>query len=180
VTYGAANITKLEMTNYFISPNTLTFSVLMNPSNSLTQAAYPFPTIEDLLNRKIIGIEVFCDIDVPFDPNNSGVPVVDVNMFKGAFLTLYTSSNPGTNVPGSTQQPGLFYDKLPFSSLRRVRNANTSVSYSDELFLIRPTFLVLNKSKVEFPTPVTLTSPQSALVQVHYLDENDMGTKYMM
>lgn len=171
--------------NTFISPNSLVVSVLLNPSGGNTLASTIFPTQQELQNRKIIAIETFCNLDIQNDPLNPGIGVVPYAIFRNAFLTLYTSMPP-TNPAAkpSMQQPGLFYDKVPFASLRRVQNNDTSLtplpSFSRDIFRIRPTELAFNKCKIEFPTSVTQAAQYSAVFVFHYLDIDDTGAAYMV
>lgn len=170
----------------FISPNSLVISVLVEPSNGSTLAAYIFPTQQELQNRKIIAIESYVNTDIDKDPMNPGVDVLTVPVFNRAFLTLYTSATgqmskvTGT---GGKQEPGLFYDKLPLCSLRRVQNITVGVtpqaSYVKSIFRIRPTELAFNKCKVEFPTTIAIAGAMSAVFTFHYLDEGDDGKMWI-
>jgi hypothetical protein len=161
-------------------------SVLIEPSSNTSPAAQMFPTVQDLQNRKVIAIETYCNIDFDKDPNNPGIDVLSVPVFNRAFLTLYTSaSGDGTNISGKggKKEPGLMYNMIPLSSIRRVQNNDFSLSplasFSKEIFRIRPTFLSLNKCKIELPTSITMQAPQSAVFVFHYLDEGDDGTMWM-
>lgn len=171
------------MSALFISPNSLIVSVVLTPSSGNTLAATIFPTQQELQGRKIIAIETFADIDIENDPLNPDTPVIDATIFKNAFLTLYTSMPPTNAGSGGTQQPGLFYDKIPFASLRRAQNNDTALtplpSFAKDIFRIRPTELAFNKCKIEIPTPQTLSTPKSCVFVFHYLDLNDPGTKWM-
>lgn len=156
--------------------NTEIVSVELTPTGGNTNTSYKFPTPEELFDHLIVAVEVFADVDMAFDPNNSGNTPPSTPIFNAAFLTLYTSSVPAIKDEASTQQPGLWYDKVPFSSMRRVQNNDITLtplpSFSKDLFRIRPTFLVFNKCKVEFPTGVAIGNNVSAVVMFHYLDKN--------
>lgn len=168
----------------FISPNCLNVSVKLTPSGGTTKESWTFPTQEELANRKIIAIETFSDVDMTDDPENSGRFPPTTALFNKLFLTLYTSSVPASNDAGSTQQPGLFYDRIAFSSLRRVQNNDFNLSpipsFSKEIFRIRPTFLVFTKCKVQCPgPPLAIADTFSGVFTFHYLDIDDDGAGWM-
>lgn len=167
----------------FLSPNAKVLSVLITPSGATSTASTTFPTQQDLENRKIIAIQAYMDQDITNDPLNPSTVVMTSAVFSNAFLTLYTAAVRNDSAFTAHQQPGLFYDKIPFPQLRNVFNNNTSgavtSSYSPTLFLIRPTELSFNKCKVEFPTPVAMASPMSAVFVFHYLDKGDDGSAWM-
>jgi hypothetical protein len=164
----------------FLSPNVKAVSVLLTPSSNNTMASYTFPTQQDLENRKIVAIEAFCGgVDVLYDPLNSGVQVMGIDLFQSAFLTLYTAAVTNPLMNGGQQQAGLFYDKIPLPRLRMVQNSYAQAlpapSNSGGPFIIRPTEISFTKSKVEFPTNVPLTTQKTATFLFHYLDLGDNG-----
>ncbi len=167
----------------FISPNTKIISIPITPSGGSTPASTPIPTQQDLQDRKIIAIESYCSIDIDFDPENSGVDVLTPALFSNCFLTLYTSAVKNKAVKGDKQEPGLFYEKIPFPRMRCVQNNDTTltplVSNAFAPFLIRPTELAFNKCKIEFPTGITMGQKYSAVLMVHYLDLGDDGAWWM-
>lgn len=174
------------MNQPFRSPNNKPISVLITPSSGNTQATYKFDTQEDLQDRKVIAIEAYCGVvDLIYDPNNSGVLVMPQAVFAQAFLTLYTSAV-SDSVPDSTgktkkktQEPGLFYDRIPLPSLRSVANQDTNLtplpSGRDYIYQIRATELAFNKCKIEFPTPVAIGQTYAAVFTFHYLDKGVTG-----
>jgi hypothetical protein len=167
----------------FLSPNSKLISVLITASGGTTVSSYTFPTQQDLENHKIIAIESFCADDMGLDPLNPAVPVLTSAIFNNAFLTLYTAPVKTKNTMTQKQEAGLFYDKIPLIRLRNVENNNTSgsvtASGSRELFLIRPTELTFNKTKVEFPNNQAIANTFSAVFLFHYLDKYDDGDYYM-
>lgn len=168
---------------FFISPNAKTLSVLITPSGGNSVASTTFPTQQDLENRKIVAVEAFSANDMTYDPLNSGTPILTTPVFNAAFLTLYVSAVKNPNNFSRFQQPGLFYDKIPFSSLRRVQNYTTGTAQNSNLtsgiFMIRPTEMSFNKCKVELPTTVAMANEMSAVFVFHYLDIGDDGTDWM-
>lgn len=167
----------MDQLTIFRSPNSKPVSVIISPSSGTTKAFYQFPTQEDLQDRKIVAIEAYCGVvDIINDPNNASNLVIPQAVFANAFLTLYTSAVTDA-LPGKkkTQEPGLFYDRIPLASLRRVNNydvAQTPLpSNSNGIFLIRATELAFNKCKVEFPTPVSISQSYGAVFTFHYLDK---------
>lgn len=158
-------------------------SVLINPSGGFSPASVTFPTQQDLENRKIVAISAYSVDDMTNDPNNPGVATMTAAVFKQSFLTLYTAAVRNRNVFTQHQEPGLFYDKIPLSQLRNVWNNDTATatrsSGSPNLFLIRPTEITFNKTKIEFPTPVAMANPMSAVLMFHYLDKGDDGTFWL-
>lgn len=171
------------MNNTFVSPNSLMLSVPITPSAGFTLSSSIFQPQQELQNRKIIAIEAYCDLDIEFDPLNPNTPVLPYAAFRNAYLTLYTSLPPVNAGSGGLQQPGLFYDKIPLVSLRRVQNNDTALtplpSFAQDIFRIRPTNLAFQKCKVEFPTPISLAEVSSAIFMFHYLDLGDSGEKWM-
>lgn len=175
--------------NAFISPNSKVIGVLLTPSGGTTSASYTFPTQQELQDRKIVAIEAYVGIsasnagDILNDPTNPGIACLTPLLFQNAFLTLYTAAVKNQTVFARHQEAGLFYDKIPFASLRRVQNgfqvALPSASFVRSIFMIRPTELTFNKCKVEFPTPVVLAEVQSAVFVFHYLDKGDDGSQWM-
>jgi hypothetical protein len=162
----------------FIAPNTKSISVKITASGGFTAASYEFPTQQDLQNRKIIAIESFCDLDFTFDPNNSAVRTLPVLLFNQAFLSVYNSAVRNPNMAARTQQAGLFYDKIPLCKMRTMNNYIGAIggpSNANDIFIIRPTEINWNKTKVEFPTPVAFTGTYYATFVVSYLDINDNG-----
>jgi hypothetical protein len=158
-------------------------SVLVTPTAGSSPASAIFPTVQELQDRKVVAIEAYCGIDITSDPNNPGIPVLDTTIFPLAFLTLYTSAVPNKSFFNKFQESGDFYSKVALASMRRVNNNDTTLtplpSFTNDIFMIRPTELAFNKCKVEFPTGVAMASPQSAVFLFHYLDKGDDGTSWM-
>ena len=169
-------------TSVFVSPNTLLIECIIQPSGGSTQQKNPFGTQMQLQNRKIIGIETLSNQDVTNSPISTGNPVITSPIFKGAFLTLYTTS---INQNGKLVRPeGLWYDQIPLSVLRRVHNYDVTAaavtSGGSDVFRLRPTEIAWTKCYVSIPAPIAIgASAMSALFLVHYLDEGDPGTQYM-
>ena len=165
----------------FFSPNTKIISVQINPSGGNTPASVTFPTQEDLINRKIVSIECFSVLEMPLDPLNPGVVNLSQPVFQGGFLTLYTSAVKNPNNFSKDQEPGLFYEKVPLVALRRIFTplATSSQGSVYERFIIRPTEINFNKTKVEFPNTIAMANPMSAIFMFTYLDMGDDGTNFM-
>lgn len=163
------------MNAIYMAPNTLMVSVPLQASGGFTQAGYIFPTQQQLFNHRIVSVEAFSSLDIASDPNNSGYTAMPPSVFKNAFLTLYSS----TQDPDTTQQPGLWYDKIPMCKMRMARNGDTELSYANGPFIIRPTQMSFNKCKVEFPTTTALADNVSAVFLFTYLDIGDKGRSWM-
>lgn len=168
--------------------NSLPVSVIITPSNGNTLASYIFPSQQELFGKKIIAIESYCAIDCSVDPNNAGYRPLPITIFRAAFLTLYTSVTADPAQAPSTQQPGLFYDRTPFPSLRRLSNYGAdsegvfASGINSGMFQIRPSFLAFNKCKVEFPTPIDISAQGliSAVFTFYYLDDGDDGKRFLV
>ncbi len=167
----------------FISPNAMGISVEITASNGSTPAVTPFPTQEDLQDCKIVAVEAFSAVDMPYDPLNSGIPILSVPLFNACYLSIYTSAVKGNQPWNKNQQPGLFYDYIPLNVMRPVINYTGFIQQPSNMvsgkFLIRPTELAFNKCKIQFPTPVAMTSTYSAFFVFHYLDKGDDGVSWM-
>lgn len=163
-------------TSVFVAPNSLAIECVITPSGGFTKTLNPFSNQQQLVNKKVIAIETYYNIDIANSPVTSGNPIIGQDLFVGAYLSLYTSTM-------KDQRPGLFYDLIPFPSLRRVQNNDTAAtplgSFSTDLFRIRPTELSWEKCSVVFPTAIAAGRVFSAVFNVYYLDEGDAGTNYM-
>ena len=142
------------------------------------QSSTVFPAQDELINRRIVAIETWCDTDAATDPINTDQICMPPSVFNAAYLTLYRSNNVGGSKRDG-KEPGLYYDKLPLYKLRTAINYNSAInpqaSCVNGIFIIDPTCLNWVKCKVEFPTNVACAANVSACFTVHYLDEGDDG-----
>lgn len=172
------------MIGNFLSPNSKSISVLIEPSAGFTKASYIFPTQLDLQNRKIIAIEAYCgEVDCIYDPNNSQSKTMPPFLFMNSFLTLYNASVGNRNMTNKQQEAGEFYSRIPMVKFRAMQNPyNTGgpqPSSAQGVYVIRPTEIEFTKTKVEFPTPIAIDQDYYATFVFHYLDKGDPGEWFM-
>ncbi len=172
----------------FISPNTLMVECAINPSNNTTQNQNIFGVQQQLMNRKVVAIEAFNSLDLAYSGISTANPVLSPTLFNNCTVSFYTASI--WDSKGALVRPeGLYYDRLPLASLRRLNNyfvnpvlpSPTNNSNSNALFRIRPSEISWDKSYVNIPNPITIGAQSySAIFVIHYLDAYDTGEHYAM
>lgn len=166
--------------NYFISPNFLMIEVILTPSSGTTVAITPFLEQQQLLNRPIVAIETFSNLDMTYSPLSSNVLVIPVAMFNAASLSI---NRAGNQAKGPGAKTGLYYKNMPLSMLRRMRNnytgLNPSPSNGAELFRCQPMFIQWPDSTINFNTPVAQAAIYSVPIGIHYLLEGQDPTPYI-
>jgi hypothetical protein len=161
----------------FFAPQSVMIEVLIKPSGGNTVTQTPFTEQQQLLNRPIIGIESYCATDMTNSPLSSGVAVIPVALFLGAFLNIQRAPMAGSDA-------GLWYKNIPLSRLRAVKNdytaLNPSASSAQGVFLVKPMSFQWPDSNVSFPTSLAQAAPYSVPFLCHYLLEHEDTHPYEM
>jgi len=168
----------------FISFNSAAVECIIAPTNNSTVQQNNFNSSDPqrlFTNRLIYAIETISFADAAHSPVTTVNDVLHANVFREAYLSLYTTYP----MQGGKQKSdsGLYIDKIPLSVMRRVGNndngtIDTAMStVQQQPFLLRPCYIDWSKSYVWIANNVALTAAQSAVFIVHYLDEGQLTMK---
>lgn len=165
------------MSSFFVSPNAIMIEVLITPSGGNTVSMTPFNEQQQLLNRPIVAIQAFCNLDMTYSPLSSGVPVIPVALFNAAFIEINRAGN-----KASSGKAGLYYKRIPLSAMRNMQNnysgLNPSPSFSRDLFRVKPMYFQWPDSNIVFPTSIAQAAVYSVPLLIHYLLEGEDPTPY--
>ncbi len=131
-------------------------------NNTITPALFSAGTENFLKDRKIIAIESFCRLDMPFSPISPGVPVITAPQFKNAWLLLMR--NDGNGVHGGD------FVKVPLTLMRRIINTG-ALGWSPELFRLDPTTVSWTDSSINTANSISSSTLISVPFLVTYLLE---------
>jgi hypothetical protein len=120
-----------------------------NAAGLFIQPAYfPLEFKTYLINRKILSIESFSNVDMFYSPNYPGIPVIGAANFLGAFLTLLRQQGHGV-------EGGDFYKSVPMKTFRRCINYFGGNQTYPEKWQMSPVEIDWQTSYISIPTTVT-------------------------
>ena len=169
-----------QMNPRFISPNAVLIEVIVTANGGNTPNSTPFADQQQLVNRPIVAIEAFCDLDIQFSPFNAGVPVIPRAALRAAFLNIQRSGKLSAN-----GADGLYYKYIPLTRLRTNFALDATITpvptSNPNLFQVKPMFFSWPDSAIVFPTTISmgLIASWSVPLLVHYLLEKESPARYM-
>jgi hypothetical protein len=160
---------------YFVQPNILIISIPLRIDGSGNALQTPIPTQQQLIDHRVLSIGTLCSLDQANDPFNPANTVITPALLTALSLTLYKNDV-------QTNNPGLWYDQIPFSMFRSMQNYNATLGNlpSSNLFpfIMNPSYISWEKCFISAPPLTAVAANTSVLLSVTYLDKGDDGQAY--
>lgn len=131
----------MEQSSQFVRPQCSYVEVILNvgADGSVTSPTY-FPVQKDLINRKVISIESFCDDDMKQSPINNTLAPIRAIFIPQVYVTLMREKG---RFPG-----GDFYKNMPLQNFRRNYNLESVAATAPDRFTMDPEFISWNDSYI--------------------------------
>ena len=148
-----------------IIPQQVLIECVLTPNGGNTLATNPFDEQNYLMNRPIIGLQVFSASDLAFSPLGKKLAVIPDALLPYAFMNIQRA---GTDAA----KAGQWYKNIPLCTMRNVFNLSSACSANLDMFRVEPMQIQWRDTNISFPTSQRQDAPYSVPILVTFLLQN--------